>query len=133
MKRSLRRPDDRYVARDCDDDLSQLESGKRTMKHTSPTNTQRILRISSVFLFGVLTGVAGLALWAERAGVLVASPLLTVLLPMGLCIGIFVASLPALIGETLAALQRMNVANREAREVSNCIHSEPLGEPKSPA
>jgi len=86
------------------------------MSHRPPSITQKLLRTFSVFLTGVVVGVAGFVLWAERAGVLVASPFSILILPLGLLIGLFIAVLLPLIGEMLQALHRINVSNQELED-----------------
>ena len=100
------------------------------MKYTRPSSAQNLLRIATAFLTGAVFGIAGFALWADHEGVLMAGPLFNVLFPIGLCAGIFVASLPLLIGEILAAMRRMNAVVCREREMSKSIHDDQRGEPE---
>ena len=77
------------------------------MNYIPPSRTQNLLRIVAAWLTGAVTGIAGFALWADNAGVLVAGPLFNVLFPIGLCAGLFISSLPILIGEIVSAIVRM--------------------------
>ena len=77
------------------------------MNYIPPSRTQNLLRIVAAWLTGAVTGIAGFALWANHSGVLSAGPLFTVLFPLGLCGGLFVASLPILIWEIVSAFVRM--------------------------
>lgn len=65
------------------------------------------MRTASALLTGAVIGVAGFTLWADQAGVLLAGPLFNFLFPIGLYIGLFIASLPILIGEIVSAIARM--------------------------
>ena len=91
------------------------------------------MRIVTVFLAGAVSGAAGFALWAQKAGVLLAGPLFSeLLLAIGLLVGLFVACLPSLIGEVLVAVQKVNAAGAEARgELKRAVAE--LIDPRAPS
>ena len=105
---------------------------KHAMKHTRTSSTQNLLRIATALLAGAVFGISGFALWAEHAGVWMAGPLFNVLFPIGLCAGMFAASLPLVIGEMLTANRRMNSTGRRVREMLDSIRAELTRPPERP-
>ena len=107
-------------------------TGVSVTKRIQINDVQRVLRTVTCFLTGVVTGVAAFAFWADRAGALVAGPLLNLLLPIGLCVGMIVASLPALIGEILSIFQSKNAGSCDVRTASRQRQAEQRHESKMP-